>query len=81
MERKTGSTFPHDALERQRRLLALEAIARLDHAADHHLGIDAAIEMAVGAHQALRDLQVADAGGRVHVGGGAALDALGDLQA
>src|SRR6267142_108092 len=55
-------------------------VAYRDVAVRHHLGIDAAIGMAIGPHQRLGDREVADAGVGIHVGGGTAHDALHHLE-
>src|SRR6478609_7579369 len=44
-----------------------------------HLAIDPAIGMAKGPHQRIGDRQVADAGVRIDIGGGATHDALDDF--
>src|SRR5580692_10299384 len=55
-------------------------ISGRDRAAGGHLGINAAIGMVEILHQRTRDFQVADAGVRVDVGGGTALDPLDHLE-
>src|ERR1041385_2438203 len=45
-----------------------------------HLGVNAAIGMAEIPHQRIGDLEIADAGVRIDIGGGATHDAFDDLE-
>ena len=59
----------------------LDLVAGSDLARCSHLGINPAIAVAESAHQRFRDVEVADAGQGIDVGGGAADDALDDFEA